>query len=336
MAYGPGDATIAATTADEWLNDNILDLYASHSPFLAQLQDTADEPGGEFHFKAGTPAEGGKFKIPLFGKVTFTADGVTRANQINAISPTINDDVIAAFYNWAHYQGIAYHNYEDMSKNSGKAAQADLGQAYVDQVISKLNAVLNTDLFDGAADSADKILAVNYALANSGTMGGIDQTDAANNAWWQAQQETTAEPFTTYVFDIVRDLCTIDTPVKNGVRKIDPDMALFGGNLYAKLRQELKASQRIETGALLRGGAKYIDYDGCRCYRNPAQTSTTVLILNTGTWAFRYKTKAPEPVTEGYVPVSGTPSMWQRGFNWMLGLGCMSPKHNGLLTGKTA
>jgi hypothetical protein len=336
MAYGPGDATIAATTTDEWLDDNILDLYASHSPFVAKLMGTSEEPGGEFHFKQGTPGEGGYFKIPVFGKVTYTADGVTRANQINAISPTINDDIIGAKYNWAHYQGVAYHNYEDMMKNSGKAQMADLGNAYVAQVKSKLHAVLNTDMFDGVIDSADKILAVDYAVSNSGLLGTIDQSDAANNAWWQAQQHTTAETFTTFAFDIVRDACTFDTPVPNGVRKIDPDMALFGGNLFAKLRQELKASQRIEVGTLLKGGAKYIDYDGCACFRNPIQDSDNVIILNTATWAFRYATKAPDAVTEGWVPVSGTPSMWQRGFNWFLGLGCISPKHNGLLDGKTA
>lgn len=336
MAYGPGDATIAATTTDEWLDDNILDLYASHSPFLAQLQDTAEEPGGDFHFMKGTPAEGGKFKIPLFGQVTYTADGVTRANQVNRITPTVNDDIVAAYYYWAHYQGVATHNYEDMAKNSGKAAQVDLGQAYVNQVISKLNSVINTDFFDGVTDSAAKVLAVNYALLNSGTVGGIDQSDATYNAWWQAQQDTTTEAFTSYAFDIVRDNCTHDTPVKNGVRKIDPDMALFGGNLYSKLRQELKSSQRQEVQSLVRGGAKYIDYAGCKCYRNPAQTSTTVILLNTATWAFRYKTKAPEPVTEGWVPVDMTPSMWQRGFNWFIGLGAMSPKHNGLMTNKSA
>ena len=335
MAYGPGDGTIAASTTDEWLDDNILDLYASHSPFLAQLQDTADEPGGDFHFRKGTPAEGGKFKIPLFGKVTFTADGVTRANQVNAITPTVNDDIIAAYYNWAHYQGAAFHNYEDMQKNSGKAAQVDLGQAYVDQVISKLNSVVNTDMFDGAADSAAKVLSVDSALLNSGTVGGIDQS-SSDNDWWQAQKDTNAEIFSTFMLDSLRDEATHDTPVKNGVRKIDPDMCLFGGDLYAKLRQELKSSQRIEVGTMLRGGAKYIDYDGMRCFRNPAQTATYVIGLNTGTWAFRYATKAPDPVTEGWVPVSGTPSMWQRGFNWMIGLGCMSPKHNFLATNKTA
>jgi hypothetical protein len=335
MAYGPGEATIAATTTDEWLEDNILDLYASHSPFMAQLQDTAEEPGGEFHFRKGTPGEGGKIKIPLFGKVTFTADGVTRSNQATALTPTVNDDVIAAYYNWAHYQGMAYHNYEDMQKNSGSAAQVDLGQAYVSQVISKLHAMVNTDFFDGVADSAAKVLSVDSALLNTGTVGGIDQSHS-DNAYWQAVQDTNAETVSTFMIDKLVFQATHDTPVKNGVRKIMPDMALFGGDLLAKIQQELKASQRIETGHMLRGGAKYIDYDGLRCYRNPSQTATYVIGLNSATWAYRYATKAPDPVTEGWVPTSNMPSMWQRGFNWFIGLACMSPKHNFLATNKTA
>ncbi len=335
MAYGPGDGTIAASTTDEWLEDNILDLYAAHSPFLAQLQDTAEEPGGDFHFKQGTPGEGGKMKIPLFGKVTFTADGVTRANQATALTPTVNDDVIAAYYNWAHYQGMAYHNYEDMQKNSGKAAQVDLGQAYVSQVISKLHAMVNTDMFDGAADSAAKVLSVDSALLNTGTVGGIDQS-SADNAWWQAQQDTTAETVSTFMLDKLTIKSTVDTPVKNGVRKINPDMALFGTDLLAKIVQELKSAQRLEVGKMLRGGAQYYDYNGMRLFNNPAQTATYVIILNTATWAFRYATKAPDPVTEGWVPTSNMPSMWQRGFNWFIGLACMSPKHNALATNKTA
>jgi len=335
MAYGPGDATIAASTTDEWLDDNILDLYASHSPFLAQLQDTAEEPGGDFHFMKGTPAEGGKFKIPLFGKVTFTADGVTRANQATALTPTVNDDIIAAYYYWAHYQGMAYHNYEDMQKNSGKAAQVDLGQSYVSQVISKLHAMVNTDFFDGVADSAAKVLSVDSALLNTGTVGGIDQS-SADNAYWQAVQDTTAETVSTFMLDKMMLQASIDTPVKNGVRKTSPDMALLGGDLLAKVVQELKSAQRVEVHHMLRGGAKYYDYDGMRLFRNPAQTATYVIGLNTATWAFRYATKAPDPVTAGWVPTSNMPSMWQRGFNWMIGLGCMSPKHNFLATNKTA
>lgn len=336
MAYGPGDATIAATTADEWIEDNVLDLFSTHNVFLAQLLETSEQPGGDFAFKMGTPAEGGKFKVPVFGKVTYSADGVTRANQVNRITPTVNDDIIAAYFNWAHYQGVATHNYEDKMKNSGKAAMVDLGQAYINQVIAKLKDNVGTDMFDGVIDTADKILAVNFALDNSATVGGIDQTDAANNLWWQAQQDTTTEVFSTYVLDTIFDACTIDTGIPNGVAKQAPDMCLLYNNLFSKLRQELKQSQRIEYGIMLKGGAKYLDYDGMRCFRNTRQTANTVLVLNSSTWAFRYATKAPDPVTEGWVPVDMTPSMWQRGYNWMIGLGARSPKHNGVLKNKSA
>jgi hypothetical protein len=336
MAYGPGDATIAATTADNWLSAKVFDLFSVTNPFLAVLQDTSKEPGMEQAFMKGTPAEGGKFKVSVFGKVTAPADGVTRANQVNTVNPLVNDDIIGAYYNWAHYQGQASHNYEDMSKNSGEAAMVDLGQSYISQVISKLNDTVGTDMFDGVIDSADKILSVNFAVDNSGTVGGIDQTDSGNNAWWQANQDTTSGVLQSYDFDVVRDKCTVNASVPTGISKIDPDCAFLYGDLFSRMRQEMKSAQRLEVGTMLRGGAKYLDYDGCRLFRNTKQTANTVLILNSSTWAFKYKTKAPEAATAGWVNDPQRPAMFIRNFNWFIGLGCVSPKHNGVLKNKSA
>lgn len=335
MAYGPGDATIAASTADNWISTKIFDIFSTSNPFLAVLQDTSQEPGFEESFIKGTPAEGGKFKITLFGKVTYTADGVTRANQANALTPTVNDDVIGAYYNWAHYQGQASHNYEDMSKNSGKAAMVELGQAYIKQVIHKLNDNVGTDMFDGVIDSAAKILAVDFALDNSGTVGGIDQTDSANNSWWRAIKDTNAGVLQTFDFDTVRDQCDVNPSVSTGISKAAPDMGLMPAALYSRMRQEMKSAQRLEVGTLLRGGAEYLDYDGCRIFKNGKQTAGTVLILNSSTWTFKYKTKAPEAVTPGWVGDPARPSMYIRNYNWFIGLGCLSPKHNGVLTNRT-
>ena len=113
-------------------------------------------------------------------------------------------------------------------------------------------------------------------------------------------------------------------------------MAFFYGNLYAKLRQDLKASQRTEVGEMLRGGAKYLMYDGVRCFRTTKSTSGTVLINNSSCMVFRYATKMPDPVTPGWVPVSGTPGMFERGYNWFVGFGYTSLKHQGYLSNKSA
>jgi hypothetical protein len=336
MAYG-GEGTIAATTADLWLEDNIIDVYSSNNAFLAQLLETSKEPGMDKLFKIGTPGEGGSFKIPLFGRVSSTAGGVTRANQVNPIAPAINDDVTSAKYNWAHYQGVCYHNYEDMTKNSGKAGMADLAEAYINGVIAKLNDAVGNDMFAGTIDSGSKVLSVNYAVDNSGLVGGIDQTDSVNNAFWQGQQDTVSEVFQTFTFDRVRDLCYNDTSVSTGIRRPRPDMAMMYPDLYSALRQELKQSQRTDaTKTMLVGGAEYLEYDSCRCFMNSRQVAGTVLLINSSTWYYRYATKAPHPQTPGWFPVSQMPAVFQRGFNWFLGLGCSAPKYNGVLKNKTA
>lgn len=339
MAYGSSELDVAAATTDLWLNEgqNALDLFSAHNPLMAILYGNSQEPGGEEAFKQSDVAEGNQFKVTVFGKGNATVAGVTRANQINAISPTVTTNLLTnALWPWSHYQGIVFDNYEDRVKNSGKSKMVDIGQAIVAQLRATFFDTLGTDMWDNAAGSISKIQSVNACLLNTGTVAGIDQTDTTNNGWWNAQLDSTAETFNTVTFDQVRDACVFDTGMTTGISRIDPDIAFLYQNLYSSLRQQLKPAQRTEVADTLKGGAKYLYYDGIRCYRNLRQTANTVCILNSTTWTFRYNTKSPDPATPGFVPKSGMPSMFERGYNWFVGLGCYSIKHNGILQNKSA
>jgi hypothetical protein len=337
MAYGSGELGYVVAQTDEWLNEgyNGIDLFSSHNVMLAILVDRSQEPGGGYQFQESEVAEGNKFKTTVYGKVSWTFQGVTRANQVTGINHAINDDGTNAYWEWAHYEGMINHNYADKVKNKGKNKRIDLADMYVDQLSAKAFDVVGTDLLDGVVGTEDKIQSFNQALLNSATVGGIDQSDSVNNGWWQAQQDTTTEAFNTTMLDAVIAACTIDTGKKTGIRQYDPDVALFKGALWSKLKSELKPSQRQEVSLKLKGGAKYLDYDGCRCFRDTRGTDGTILVLNSTTWTFRYNTKMPEPVTPDFVPVSGKPSMWERGYNWYIGLGCYSPKHNAYISNKS-
>lgn len=346
MAYGSTELDVVATTTDTWLNagTNGIDLFSGHSPLIAILYENSQEPGGDYQFQQGTPAEGNQWKITAWWQVpgNITVQGVTRANQINAFTPAVpgaggaNSGATNIIWPWTHYEGIVYDNYEDRIKNSGAAQRLDLSSMYLKQLSAKFFEVLATDIMDGAAGTISKIQSVNACLLNTGTVGGIDQSDATNNGPWQAQQDTNVETWNTQTFDAVRDACTFDTAVSTGVRKICPDIAFLYGAQYTRLRQELKQSQRQEVSDTAKGGAKYLNYDGCRCYRTLRITSGTSLILNSTTWHYRYATKMPDPVTPGWVPTSNTPSSFQRSFNWMVGFGGESMKHNGYMSNKSA
>lgn len=346
MAYGNTGTIssayldVAATTTDDWLGSgtNGIDLFSGHSPFVAILYDNSLEPGGDYQFQQAEGAGGDTWGTVVYGRGVEHAGapaGISRANQVNAITPVIPALATKTKWVWSHYQGIVFHNYEDMKKNSGKNQVVDLGNMILDQIQADFFDTLATDIMDGAAGSGTKIESVNACLLNTGTVGGIDQSDGANNAWWQAQGDSTAEVWNTTTFDQVRDACYFDTGRKTGIRKPDPDCAFLYGNQYARLRAELKPSQRQEVSDRLRGGAKYLDYDGCKCFRSTRHTSNSTLILNSTTWAFRYYTKMPDPVTGGWTPRSGTPAIWERGYNWLISFGGFSMKHNGLLTNKT-
>lgn len=339
MAYGNTSALdLAASTVDQWMNEgeNALDLMSTNNPLIAILRENSKQPGGNFNFRQEDGASGAQFRIAVNGKSNTTVDGVTAANQINAISTALPSGVTAAVYNWSHYQGVVFMDYSQATKNSGKSKMVSLAESYVNQTTASFYDVLGTDLFDAAVDAEDKIGSANFPLANASTYGGIDQTDTTNNSWWRAQSNSTAEIINSQTIDAVYDLCTIDTGVSTGVQKIAPDIAFFYGDLYSKFRQELKQSQRYEVGEAEKGGGQYILYNGMRCYRTTRITSGTVLILNSSSMAFRYHTRSPEWVTPGFVPVDRTPSMMQRGANWFLGFGYRSVKHNGILTNKTS
>lgn len=343
MAYGSSELDVVATTTDQWLNagTNGIDLFSGHEPFVAILYENSQEPGGEYQFQQGTPGEGNQFKITVFGLGNTSVQGVTRANQINTYTPTVPGAGGAAsvatniLWPWTHYEGIVYDNYEDRIKNSGQSQRLDLSSMYLKQLTASFFSKLAVDIMDGAAGTISKIQSINACLLNTGTVGGIDQSDGTNNGWWQAQTDSTVETWNTQTFDTVRDSCTFDTAVNTGVRKIAPDVAFLYGAQYSRLRQELKQSQRIGVEDTAKGGAKYLVYDGCRCYRTTRISSGTSLILNSSTWHFRYATKMPDPVTPGWVPVPNAPSMWQRGFNWFVGFGGESMKHNGYLSNKS-
>jgi hypothetical protein len=172
MAYGSSELDVAASTYDSWINEgnNAVDLMSSHNQFVAVLENRSQQTGDSFNFKIQPVAEGGQFKVTVYGNVNTTVAGVTRANQINAITPTVPGAGGAAsiltnlLYPWSHYQGICFVNYEDLSKNSGKAAVVDFAGAIKAQMVNSFYKKLGTDLWDGNVGAIDKIASVQSFL----------------------------------------------------------------------------------------------------------------------------------------------------------------------------
>lgn len=363
MAYGSDETGVACATTDEWLNEgeNGINLMASQDPFMAILYDNSLEPGGDWQFEQGTPAEGNKFKYTVYGKGPGNARGVGRASQTTGYSAAIGDPATNVYWQWAHYESYCNWNYEDESKNSGKAKMVDLGRLIVDSLVSEMFQLMGYHFWDQQAGTDRHIQSVTQALLNTGTVAGIDQTDTTNNAWWNAQHNSDSEALSAVMFSQLISDCQVDTPVGNGIAQNYADVGFVPRGHYAVIKDTwLRPSQRQEVNVMARGGARYIVFDGVRIFRNTkfrtsvygtdtgAGGTVTVaypmtensatdrgVILNSRTWGFRYKTKMPDPVTPDFIPVSGKPSMKERGYNWMAGLGCKSVKHNAMYSNKT-
>lgn len=366
MPYGSSTSTeldVAAATVDQWVNEgtNGIDLLAAQDPFMAVLYDNSLEPGGEWQFEQSAVAEGNKFKVNVFGRGPGTARGVARAAQTTGYTPAVDHfKGTNAFWDWSHYEAMAYYNYEDSKKNSGKAQMIDIGRSIVDSLISELFALVGYHLWDQQAGSDRHVQSVTAALLNTGTVAGIDTTDAANN-WWRSQLDSNTEQLSPVMFSQLVSQCQVDSPVNNGIAQNYADIGFVPTAHYSVIKDTwLRPSQRQDVNVLARGGSRYIVYDGVRIFRNPKfRTSvfgtdggagSTVamaypltedsatdrgVILNSRTWMWRYSTKMPDPVTPGFVPSSGRPSMMERGYNWLVGLGCKSLKHNAMYTNKS-
>ncbi len=344
MAYGSSELNVAAATVDEWLNEgsNGIDLLSSHNVMLAVLMDNSEQPGGGYQFRQSDVAEGNQWKWTVYGSRNASWAGVTRANQVNATTPTVpgaggaSSVATNAIWVWSFYTGFVFDNYQDRVKNSGGAKMVDLAQMYLDQLVATAFEDLGTDLLDNATGAEDKCQSFNAALLNTGVVGGIDQTDVTNNAWWRAQQETTAEVVNTQVIDYASALATHDTGKQTGIRRFRPDVVLTRVDAWAKLLADIKRSQKQEVQEMARGGAAFIEWSGMRIFATDRIVSDTVVGLNSSCWAFRYKTKMPEAQTDSFVPSSNRSAMWERGFNWAVSLGGSSMKHQFLLQNKRA
>lgn len=339
MAFGnTAELDVAATTVDDWLNEGKqgIDLFSRHNPVVAILMDNSDQPGGDYQFQQGDMS-GNDFKVSVWGKGNATVAGVTRANQVVLETPTVPTNLATnAAWTWAHYKGMAYDNYEDRAKNSGKSQMVDLGNMILNQIVATFFDQVGTDLLDNAAGTISKIQSFNAALLNTGTVAGIDQTDSTNNSWWRAAGDSTAEIINSQTIDKVVMDATFDTGLSSPIAKSYPDIGITTNANASKLMQELKPSQRTDTDVMLRGGAKYMTYGGMRIFNSERIVANTMLLLNSTVWTFRYLTKMPDPKTPGFVPTSGAPAMYERGYNWIVGLGSYSVKHNGLLQNKTS
>lgn len=348
MAYGnAGSITsayldLAAESVDEWANigTNAIDWFSTHEPLIAILFDQSMQPNGDYQFWQ-LPLDGGiDWRVPGFGRGVEHAGapaGITRANLINRIAPAIPSLLTTPKWIRSMYRGILFRDQKEINQNMSKEKMVDLAMAMKAQMDADAFQQISIDLWDNAAGAEDKVQSVNKPLANDSTVAGVDQTDTANNSWWNAGTvDSTAEVWNLTSFNRGYDAITYDTPVATGVSKKAPDICFLYGDLFSVTREALTQNQRIDYSDMARGGAKYIEANGVRFFRNTRQVADTVVLMNSRSFVWRYVTKFLDWVTPGFVPVDATPGMWQRGWTWEVSAGYLSCKHNQLFTNKRA
>lgn len=94
----------------------------------------------------------------------------------------------AAEYAWKHMYGSVFFTGEEMAVNSGPEAAISLLKARLSQVERTMAKELNVMLFsDGTGNSSKDLQGLAIVVDSTGTLGGIDRSDALNT-WWRSSE----------------------------------------------------------------------------------------------------------------------------------------------------
>lgn len=336
MAYGnTGILGQVAADFDRWVGSNSLNLLASHNPALAIMIDESSQPGFTANFRKGD-ATGRRWRISAWWSPNSTVDGITRAEQATTtVTPAIRNPLTGLEYYWAHYIGGTNIDYREETANMSPSKIVDVADSLLQQIQTGFYEKIGDHLLDATVDAEDRIMALDYP-DNTNTVGGVDTSDSANNLQLNVYKETTVEVLSTVRLSEARANCVYDSVKAGSVPKSGPDACFMRTDVWNKILTDLTQSQRTDVQRLQKGGAEFFEFAGMRCFNTNRLTAGRVLGVNTATIHFRYNTIAPDPVTSVWTPVSGYPAMKERLYNWLLGTGYASLKHNFLLTGKTA
>lgn len=156
------------------------------------------------------------------------------------IDTTPQEGVTSAVYDWRQYAAtVAIAGIEE-AKNSGDAAVVRLLDAKIQQAEMSIQETMESMLFaDGTGNSAKDWYGLAYYVATTpttGTVGGIDRSDA-NNSWWRNYVESTSTALTIPI------MSTAYNTVSKG--KDHPDFILTTQALFEKYESLLQPQLRF-------------------------------------------------------------------------------------------
>lgn len=299
-------------------------LLAKSDPVLALIIS-----GGNFNTNSDVTSDG-RFTVPIISANTgVTYGGVTRANQLTAMSRALQVGPSAAEYEIAHYRGLYVITAEEENFLKGGAGTyrgniLESKRIQVEDTVQKLMAGNTMGSQNGSRTAHMGIL---RALATANTVGNIDQS---TSSMWQSNVNATGGPIALDTIDRMVDDCE----VRGKVDLIIASKGNTGPNIHQAILALIRGQEIIMNngGALAKYGFKAAEYAGVPIVGSryfPTATTGSVVCLSSRNWFARGSLK---PNFMSPNQVDGTDSH-EVVFNHFFGLGTNDPGANGLISG---
>lgn len=228
------------------------------------------------NFNRGFSKRGKYMVLPVVGaEVDNPVDGVSDANQFNAMTLNTDDKLTQAQYDIAHYRGNYTIPATDALDNNELGNRMDARQR---NLLESFKNAISGDIASSNNGTREAVLGLVHLLSTSNSPGNINQSTYAN---WRAQVTTGAGSF---------DIGLIDEAMNAVMRldRADVDVLLAasvaGNDVYQAIVDTIAPSQRFMDPDLVKFGVKNVIYNGAAVVRDNRGTSGNVLGLSTKTW----------------------------------------------------
>lgn len=215
---------------------------------------------------------GAKIVEPLIYAQNTTAGSYS---GYDTISTTAQTGISSAEYAWRQFAATIAINGLEEAQNSGEAEIINLLEAKIMQTEETISEKMDVMFYaDGSGNSGKDWYGLEYFISStptSGTVGGIDRSDATNS-WWRNYVETTTKALT------LADMATAYNTVSKG--NDQPDFIITTQGLFEKYESLLQPQLRFQDTKTADGGFQNLLFKSAPVMFDTNNTAGTMYFLN--------------------------------------------------------
>jgi hypothetical protein len=214
---------------------------------------------------------GAKIVVPIIYGTNSTAGSYAGDDTIAITAQT---GITAAEYDWKQYAASVTITGIEEAKNNGEAAIIDLLEGKIMQAEQTIIQNFNTMFWaNGTGNSSKDMNGMSNLIDDSGTVGGIDASDADND-WWRSSLTDVAGALT---------LVGMSTMYNNvSVGNDQPTIIISDQDEYEKYESLLQPALRYTSAEVADAGFQNLLFKGAPCtYDSDANLDGKMFFLNT-------------------------------------------------------